>query len=556
MTSKKRKSDGNDADGHVRIQRTVLRRVVCDRLQALLRGDFYVRNHLGPEDYDTLVHEVETMDVSPPPIIPRNDNDDDDDDDNKLVEGKKKGGNEKKKKNGGKGDNKNSNDNNNNNAGATLTATNVIEFTPDLETFVQLIASSILIDASMRGENAGESDTRFIKKKKKMLMATLRGPRLYDFQREVLRFHRIKNGGTGTMGGDNNDDDDEMLSDESDGFDSDDSGSVEEVVERRGKKISTNSSATTTNVVDALTLSSMFPPPVKSTTGRRTPPPTATIDRLSSGGESTSVDDERGLFHEGDGSRRADLRSQSREEYDTSESGGTSSANSGLSGVEGESLTLDGFSTSATSSKHHKKSSKDKKKDKKSLKRKERKRLKKERKKEKERKRLKKEEKRRRRERKEKKRIAAEKDGGSKKRKKEYNGEDNDGDGVDERMEDANSHSSFVSGIKEGGDDRDSEGDLAEQRHRSRKRKGYELATREEFDKYKSEWLGRIPKDVKLRFREGGFSKWGSDWLPVLELGPFDVEPGPVRDMWFDMFRKVRFIQVFNIIRGRGGGIG
>jgi hypothetical protein len=108
-------------------------------------------------------------------------------------------------------------------------------------------------------------------------------------------------------------------------------------------------------------------------------------------------------------------------------------------------------------------------------------------------------------------------------------------------MEDVNSHS------KESEDDRDSEADLAEQRHHSRKRKGYELATREDFDKYKSEWLGRIPKDVKSRFREGGFSKWGNDWLPVLELGPFDVEPGPVRDMWFDMFRKVRFIQVFYI---------
>ena len=104
-----------------------------------------------------------------------------------------------------------------------------------------------------------------------------------------------------------------------------------------------------------------------------------------------------------------------QQQQSQSESGGTSSANSGLSGLEGESLTLDGFSTSATSSKHHKKSSKDKKKDKKSLKRKERKRLKKE-------------EKRRRRERNEKKCIAAEKDGGSKKRKKEYNGEDNDDD--------------------------------------------------------------------------------------------------------------------------------
>jgi hypothetical protein len=72
-----------------------------------------------------------------------------------------------------------------------------------------------------------------------------------------------------------------------------------------------------------------------------------------------------------------------------------------------------------------------------------------------------------------------------------------------------------------------------------RKRRDYELATKREFEKYRSEWLGRIPGDVKSRFREGGFSKWGKDWLPVCELGPFDVEPGPVREMCLEMFRNV-----------------
>ena len=32
------------------------------------------------------------------------------------------------------------------------------------------------------------------------------------------------------------------------------------------------------------------------------------------------------------------------------------------------------------------------------------------------------------------------------------------------------------------------------------------------------------------RFRECGFSKWGKEF-----------EPGPVRDMWFEMFRNVSF---------------
>ena len=65
------------------------------------------------------------------------------------------------------------------------------------------------------------------------------------------------------------------------------------------------------------------------------------------------------------------------------------------------------------------------------------------------------------------------------------------------------------------------------------------LATKEEFEQFKSDILKRVPKSVKSRFRQGGFSRWGKDWLPILELGPFDVEPGPVRDMWFDMFDNV-----------------
>jgi hypothetical protein len=66
-------------------------------------------------------------------------------------------------------------------------------------------------------------------------------------------------------------------------------------------------------------------------------------------------------------------------------------------------------------------------------------------------------------------------------------------------------------------------------------------ATKEKFESYRTEWLDRIPKEIKSRFRECGFSKWGKEWLPVLVMGPFDVEPGPVRDMWFEMFRNVSF---------------
>jgi hypothetical protein len=79
-----------------------------------------------------------------------------------------------------------------------------------------------------------------------------------------------------------------------------------------------------------------------------------------------------------------------------------------------------------------------------------------------------------------------------------------------------------------------------------------ELATKEDFEKYRDDLLSKIPKSVKKRFREGGFSRWGKDWLPCLELGPFDVEPGPVRDMWIDMYNNVSvfcFLSVLSLHR-------
>lgn len=511
--TKRRKSDSIvTADGHVRIQRTVLRRVVCERLQALLRGDFYVRNHLGPEDYDTLVKEVEAIDMMSPPPPPR-----DDGGNNGNAAATDADGNAANGSNGG-----------------NIAATAAVEFTPDLETFVQLIAASIMIDASMRGENAGESDIRFIKKKKKLLMTALRGPRLYDFRREFLRFDRIKNGGGTIM------DDEEILSEESDGLESNDTDSVEEVVERRGKKIEKVPMKKKTKTDDAL-------PPLVPMGRTSSSPLTTTTHRQSFGGESSSADDYEGGSLGGEGRR---LQSPGGKDDSSDSGGGTSSANS-QSSAEEESLTLDGFSTSATSSKHHHKKSKEKKREKKTKKReKERKRL------------MKKEDKRRKKEKrkkkKEKKRRAAEEKEllrdhgrGNKKRFKEYSRNEELSDD-DERADNAvASDASIVTG--EGGDEEGSNNcdsgedggyrSSAEQHHRPRnhrKRKRYEHATKEEFDKYKSEWLGLIPKDVKSRFREGGFSKWGKDWLPVLELGPFDVEPGPVRDMWFDMYRNTQ----------------
>lgn len=161
MTKKMR---GFTKDGWVRVQRTVLRRVVGDRLQALLRGDFYVRNHLGEEDYDPILKEVAALNVPTPP------------------------------QNGGLRHAVGANGSNAPQEQPQSPPDPPQKFTPELETFIQLIAASIMIDASMRGENAGESDTRFIKKKKKLLAKTLQGPKLGVFQKEVLRFDIIKRG--------------------------------------------------------------------------------------------------------------------------------------------------------------------------------------------------------------------------------------------------------------------------------------------------------------------------------------------------------------------------
>ena len=42
-------------------------------------------------------------------------------------------------------------------------------------------------------------------------------------------------------------------------------------------------------------------------------------------------------------------------------------------------------------------------------------------------------------------------------------------------------------------------------------------------------------------FRNIGFCRWGKDWLPIIQLGPMDVEPGSVRDMWYDMYHSVSY---------------
>ncbi|KAL7505489.1 hypothetical protein ACHAXN_004282 [Cyclotella atomus] len=350
-------------DPPIKLKRSVLRRVVSSKLDSLRRGDFYVSKHLGPECYDPIVAEAKAFLDSPQY--------------QSLAAAST------------------------NHAAAPQDVPPPPSLSEDYDTFIGIIAASILIDASMRGENAGESDPRFIKKKKKLLTKTLKGIKFIDFTSQIWRYDCLKRG--------------------------------------------------------------------------------------------------------------INLPPEEESEEDTSESESSDSDDQDNTSVTSHTAS-DGFSTSASSKKHHhgSSSSSARKKHKK-----EKKRLKRERKqKRKEERRRRKEERRRKKE-----------DKKKKKRKREEWEEESIGEKEEEQEEDEE--------IAQEENDEPAEDD-------SESMYEIEHATKEEFDAFREEILSKIPNKVKNRFREGGFSRWGKDWLPVLEIGPFDVEPGPVRSMWMEMFQNTR----------------
>jgi hypothetical protein len=72
------------------------------------------------------------------------------------------------------------------------------------------------------------------------------------------------------------------------------------------------------------------------------------------------------------------------------------------------------------------------------------------------------------------------------------------------------------------------------------------LARKNIFDKDKINLLNSIPDDVKARFGQIYFTKWGTKVLPCLVLSPFSVPPGPVRLMFYKMYEKVsKFGRIF-----------
>jgi hypothetical protein len=65
------------------------------------------------------------------------------------------------------------------------------------------------------------------------------------------------------------------------------------------------------------------------------------------------------------------------------------------------------------------------------------------------------------------------------------------------------------------------------------------------FEEEKDHVLQQIPNDIVNDFRTCGFAKWNKEYLPCLQLGPYDVAPGLIRDQWMDMFENVSIVCIF-----------
>jgi hypothetical protein len=64
------------------------------------------------------------------------------------------------------------------------------------------------------------------------------------------------------------------------------------------------------------------------------------------------------------------------------------------------------------------------------------------------------------------------------------------------------------------------------------------------FEKERDDILADVPDSVKDRFGQIFFTRWRGNFLPCLALSPFSVSPGPVRDMWYEIYEKVSIQRV------------
>jgi hypothetical protein len=68
-----------------------------------------------------------------------------------------------------------------------------------------------------------------------------------------------------------------------------------------------------------------------------------------------------------------------------------------------------------------------------------------------------------------------------------------------------------------------------------------QLEEKAQFESERDSILKDVPGNVKERFGKIFFTKWSNQLLPCLVMNPFDVPPGPARDVWYTMYDKVSY---------------
>mmetsp|Transcript_2196 Transcript_2196/g.4627 ORF Transcript_2196/g.4627 Transcript_2196/m.4627 type:complete len:447 (-) Transcript_2196:437-1777(-) len=63
---------------------------------------------------------------------------------------------------------------------------------------------------------------------------------------------------------------------------------------------------------------------------------------------------------------------------------------------------------------------------------------------------------------------------------------------------------------------------------------------KKELEDEKNEIMGNVPHSIQSFWGEIGFAKWGKSYLPVLNLGPYQVPPGEARNSWMSMYQKMK----------------
>lgn len=113
-------------------------------------------------------------------------------------------------------------------------------------------------------------------------------------------------------------------------------------------------------------------------------------------------------------------------------------------------------------------------------------------------------------------------------------------DSFDQSMPIENDNVSITSNEKE--DDGDSSMNVKIVKKAKNRNSNVENTKKEQalkFQKEEDAILSSLPMEIKNDFKQIGFAKWDGQYQCVLQLGPYDVCPGEVRDLWMKMFKEV-----------------